>query len=78
MDTTPTTPRLLTEREAAAYIAMSVRYLRQGRCYPSKGTAHPPHVKIGSRAVRYDVRDLDAWIDANKRAMPGRATTAAV
>lgn len=48
-------PRLLTEKAAAKYLSISVETLR----------AHVPITKarIGS-AVRYDVHDLDAYVDA--------------
>lgn len=61
-------PRLLTDDEAAAYIGMSVSYLRNGRANGVTGdTPTPPcYTKIG-RSIRYDVKDLDDWIDAQSR-----------
>jgi hypothetical protein len=61
--------RLVDEKTAARYIAMSVHYLRLDRCEGHRGnrTPGPPYLKIG-KAVRYDIADLDAWIDAHKRA----------
>lgn len=57
------TPTLLPETEAAHYIGMSVAYLRMDRCRGRVGnrTPGPPFLKLG-RSVRYDVRDLDAWL----------------
>jgi hypothetical protein len=51
-------PRLrLNEAETAEYICMSRPFLRLARM---KGTG-PAYLRIG-RAIRYDVRDLDAWL----------------
>ena len=51
----------IPEKEAAPYIGMSEMYLRVARM---KGGG-PPYLKIG-RAVRYDVRDLDKWLETKK------------
>ena len=58
-------PRLLSEREAAHYIGMSQRFLRKGRYQPGQGTPVPPHVQVG-RTIRFDVNDLDVWIERFK------------
>jgi predicted DNA-binding transcriptional regulator AlpA len=50
----------IKERDASAYIGMSVPWLRLSRSKAAKG-AGPPYIKIG-RAVRYDIRDLDEWL----------------
>ncbi len=50
--------RLLTEEFAAAYIGISVGKFRQ-RC-----PVRP--VDLGRGARRFDVRDLDAWVDRLK------------
>jgi len=55
---------LLTEREAASYLSISIYWLQKARCY-SYG---PRWTRIGGasgRAVRYRKRDLDAYIEAN-------------
>lgn len=55
-------PRLLTEREAAAYLgAVSVRTLQDWR---ARGIGLRYH-KLGKR-VAYDLADLDAFIAANR------------
>jgi excisionase family DNA binding protein len=58
--TIATITRLLTTRQAAAYLAISERKLwsltKEGRI---------PAVKIG-RCVRYDIADLDGFIRAAK------------
>lgn len=64
--------RLLTETEAARYLGLSRSFLAQSRCDGNlKGRAQaPPFVQCG-RAIRYDVADLDDWIDANRVSPPG-------
>lgn len=62
-----TNPAVLTEQQAALYIGMSSRWLRQIR---STGTLFdqtpaPPHLKLG-RSVRYRVKDLDTWLEERK------------
>ena len=51
----------LTEAEAAEYLRVSRSYLRKARCYGGG----PRYVRIGKRAIRYRIEDLDAWIDQN-------------
>jgi predicted DNA-binding transcriptional regulator AlpA len=55
--------RLLTEREAARFLGMTVSFLRARRI---RGGG-PPFIRVGSRTVRYDVRDLEGWIEAQRR-----------
>ncbi len=51
----------LTESETAMYLAMSKPWLRLQRM-----RGHGPNfLKIG-RSVRYDVRDLDAWLQKHR------------
>ncbi len=54
---------LLTEKEAAAEIGLSVRFLQQRR-YRGDG---PAFVRISARCVRYRPQDLDAWAIARRR-----------
>jgi hypothetical protein len=53
----PPTGSLLTEKDAARYIAMSVFALRQWRC-----TGRGPAFFKLSRSVRYTLADLDNWL----------------
>ena len=53
-------PLLVTSREAARILAVSERTL-----WGLADRGEIPRVRIG-RAVRYDVRDLDVWIQRNK------------
>lgn len=57
-------PRLVDTKAAAAYLALEPGTLENWR-YLQKG---PRVTRPGGRAVRYDVRDLDAWIDSQKAA----------
>lgn len=56
--------QILKEKEAAAYIGMSVSYLQHARCYGASGnrTSGPSYLKMG-RSVRYRLKDLDSWIE---------------
>lgn len=55
------------EDGAAEYIGMSTSYLRMDRLRGNVGnrTPGPPYYKIG-RSVRYDVRDLDTWLEQRR------------
>ena len=60
--------RLLNESGAACYLDVSRMFLRKAR---HKGTIPgkvegPPFIRVGPRAVRYDIADLDAWIEARR------------
>lgn len=59
---------LITEADAARYIGMSRSFLRMGRCYGTlRGhTPGPPYHKIGRRAIRYHIEDLDRWLDQHR------------
>lgn len=50
--------RLLTQREAAEYLAVSARYLRESSC---PKVLLPGHGKKGHPLVRYSLRDLHDW-----------------
>lgn len=53
---------LINEREAAEMIGASVRTMQQWRL---RGTG-PPFRKL-SRMVRYSVRDIEIWVDSQRR-----------
>ncbi len=55
-------PTLLTTTGAAQYLGLSAKTLNNWRCLG--GQRGPSFVRAG-RAVRYDVRALDAWISGN-------------
>jgi excisionase family DNA binding protein len=52
----------LTVKEAAEYVGLSQHTLNQMR----SGGRGPRFLKLG-RSIRYDTRDLDIWLDRNKR-----------
>lgn len=53
--------RLLRTREAYTYLGMSARTL-----WTLSSVGEIPTVRFGSRSVRYDIDDLNAWISARK------------
>jgi len=63
--------RLVDEHEAAAILGLSVKTLRRWRW----AGRELPFVKLGS-AVRYDLADLQAYIDGHRRASTSMARAA--
>jgi predicted DNA-binding transcriptional regulator AlpA len=61
--TTNPSRKILTVREAAAYLGVSVSWLNKQRLVGG----FVPYVKIGVRRVGYDVADLDAATEKAKR-----------
>jgi predicted DNA-binding transcriptional regulator AlpA len=55
--------RKLRAPDAASYLSLSQSTLAKMRL---RGDG-PPYAKAGRRVVLYDVRDLDAWLDARRR-----------
>jgi len=55
--------QLLTTEEAARRLAVSIHWLKASRYRPELDG--PKFVRF-SRIVRYDVRDLDQWIELRK------------
>lgn len=51
--------RLLTSRQAAEHLGLKEQTLANWR-YQRKG---PPYFRVGA-LVKYDERDLDAWLEA--------------
>lgn len=58
---TPTAPRILTVKAAAAYLGVSERTLYN---FYYAGTI--PFIKMSQRSVRVDLADLDAFINSRK------------
>ena len=57
-------PRLLTSKEAAVYLGISTRSL-----WALENRGVMPAVRFGAgrrQSVRFDIRDLDRWIEAGK------------
>lgn len=57
--------RLLDTAAAAVYLGFEPKTLEDWRYHADPEA--PPVVRIG-RSIRYDLRDLDAWIEARKTA----------
>lgn len=60
--------RLLTEQETAKYLGVTLAWLRWTRYSgPSaRGPLPPPYIRVGSRSVRYDIKDLEKWLASNR------------
>lgn len=54
---------LLNTAEAADYLSVSMAFLERDRW----AGARIPFIKVGSRAVRYRLTDLDAYLDSRTR-----------
>lgn len=59
------TEKLLTSKEAARYLGVSTSFLERDRW----AGATIPFIRLGSRAIRYEMRDLEAFI-VSRRKMP--------
>ncbi len=61
--------RLLASLEAAEYLGISHSYLRQLRSdgHIGRRVSPPPHIRVGKIGLRYDIRDLDRWIEDQPR-----------
>ena len=59
------TKRVLTEKETAEYIGMSRSFLRQARMNGDRKnrTPSPPYLRIGKRAIRYEISSLNSWLE---------------
>jgi hypothetical protein len=64
---------LLTTKEAAAFLNVSMAFLERDRCVgPSVGSGSTiPYVRVGSKTVRYRRTDLEAHISKNLIGAPG-------
>jgi hypothetical protein len=59
------TPLLLNEKRAAAFLGVSLPFLRRGRSCGTTGnrTSTPPFVRVNVR-IFYRLVDLQVWVDA--------------
>ena len=55
--------KLLTNKEAAPYLGVSVAFLERDRW----AGAQVPFIRVGSRAVRYRISDLETFIESRRR-----------
>jgi predicted DNA-binding transcriptional regulator AlpA len=56
--------RILRTPEAATYVGLSASTLEKMRL---SGDG-PRFIRLGGRAIGYDVQDLDTWVDGQRRA----------
>lgn len=65
---------LVSEKKAAEFLGTSSATLRVLRCTGAKpgGMQVPPYYKLG-RAVRYDLTDLEAYVQAHRVTPEGGA-----
>ena len=54
--------RILRTDEAAKYLGLSESFLEKKR----RTDGGPPFIRLGGRAIGYDVRDLDQWLDRHR------------
>jgi len=54
---------LLTTKEAAPILGVSVAFLERDRW----AGAQVPFIRVGARAVRYSLTDLNAFIESRRR-----------
>lgn len=64
------TSDLLTPRQAAEYLGVSVDWLRRRR----NAEGGPPFVQLGPQLVRYRVAALERWLDACSSDADARGT----
>ena len=57
------TERLLSTKEAARYLGVSTSFLERDRW----AGATIPFIKLGNRAVRYRIQDLEAFIISRRK-----------
>ena len=55
--------RILRTGEAACYVGLSGSTLEKLRL----AGGGPRYVRLGPRAIGYDLSDLDAWLDSQRR-----------
>ena len=56
--------RILRTPEASGYVGLAPSTLEKKRLTGDG----PAFIRLGGRAVGYDVRDLDAWLDTQREA----------
>ena len=54
--------RIFRTHEAAEYVGLASSTLEKMRV---NGDG-PPFIRLGGRAVGYDIKDLDAWLDGQR------------
>ena len=54
--------RVLRTKRAAKYVGLSKSFLDKKR----QTGGGPPFIRLGGRAIGYDVKDLDEWLDQRR------------
>ncbi len=54
--------RILRTREAAEYLGLAESTVEKLR----RRGGGPPFIRLGGRAIGYDLQDLDAWLDGQR------------
>jgi len=70
MKEAPNQNRWLSPEQAAQYLGCSRNFLDKDRI---QRLHNIPHARLG-RHIRYDVRDLDRWLESSKTAVVGGGT----
>jgi hypothetical protein len=55
--------RLLDSKKTSEFLGMSIHWVKASRHKPE--LSGPPFLKIG-RTVKYDIRDLNEWLETRK------------
>lgn len=62
-----TTSQLLTLKKAAAYIGVSQTTMRR---MIRENRPRPPEIRPSENVIRYQVSDLDEWLERNRAIVP--------
>lgn len=62
-----TQPQLITLVEAATYIGVSERTLRR---MIAENRPRPPELRPSLNVIRYNVNDLDKWLEQSRAVVP--------
>ena len=62
--------QLLNTQQAAEYLGVSVAFLERDRW----AGARVPFIKVGSRAVRYQISDLEQYVQSCRRRAMGEVS----
>ena len=60
------TEQLMGYREAAGHLGVKL-----GTLYSWVSARRIPHIRFGNRCVRFDISELNAWVDSHRLSTPG-------
>jgi|GEM_PF-960298 len=55
-------PLLITEKEAAQLLGVSLTFLQHNRLLPEDSPKRIPFLRLGTRMIKYDPLQIRAWI----------------